>query len=126
MCKIRSWMDENRNYALRSLKNLIVFDDVDLEEEQLSDGRDSLGLRIHLLSDIIKQGQLIKADAKTCPKARPPSPEDIYALVYTPGTSGTPKGVQLSHRMMVAVASTFKDKFVLGDSFTEGDCYISY
>jgi len=36
----------------------------------------------------------------------PPKPEDLCCIMYTSGSSGTPKGVPLKHRNVIA-ASTF-------------------
>ncbi len=45
-----------------------------------------------------------------------PDPDDIYALVYTSGTTGTPKGVTISHRATMTVAATYHDLLNLGVS----------
>jgi long-chain acyl-CoA synthetase len=36
----------------------------------------------------------------------PPSPEDLCCIMYTSGSSGTPKGVELRHRNVVAASTT--------------------
>ena len=40
------------------------------------------------------------APAGTCFEARDPAPEDDFAIGYTSGTTGPPKGVRVSHRML--------------------------
>uniref|UniRef100_A0A1J3FDR2 Long-chain-fatty-acid--CoA ligase n=1 Tax=Noccaea caerulescens TaxID=107243 RepID=A0A1J3FDR2_NOCCA len=52
----------------------------------------------------------------------PPKPEDIATICYTSGTTGTPKGVMLSHGNLIAnVAGSAADV-----DFIPDDVYISY
>lgn len=54
------------------------------------------------LEDVVRAGQ-----AAEVPDAGPGDPEDIATLIFTSGTTGTPKGVRLSHRAIVSsLAST--------------------
>ena len=66
--KIRGWKDHNKNYALRSLQNIIIFDEADLSTTELNlTGKDCHGLKIFLFSNIISDGQLQKAKGSSCP-----------------------------------------------------------
>ena len=54
-----------------------------------------------------------------------PAPEDVFMLSYTSGTTGDPKGVQLTHSMMVQCAASVQRR--LGAiPLGENDTYISY
>ena len=58
----------------------------------------------------------------------PPEPDSVYMLSYTSGTTGDPKGVKLTHKMVLngaqAINARYKDH---PEGFlTEKDCYISY
>ena len=53
------------------------------------------------------------------------APNDIMMLSYTSGTTGNPKGVKLTHKMLIneVFANLTRNN---ADSFTEHDRYISY
>uniref|UniRef100_A0A0E0MCF0 Long-chain-fatty-acid--CoA ligase n=1 Tax=Oryza punctata TaxID=4537 RepID=A0A0E0MCF0_ORYPU len=53
---------------------------------------------------------------------RPPKPEDVATICYTSGTTGTPKGVVLSHRNLIA--NVAGSSLVI--KFYPSDVYISY
>nr|XP_009589417.1 long chain acyl-CoA synthetase 6, peroxisomal-like [Nicotiana tomentosiformis] len=52
----------------------------------------------------------------------PPKPEDIATICYTSGTTGTPKGVVLSHANLIASVAGM----TLSIKFYPSDIYISY
>ncbi|KAK6911543.1 AMP-binding enzyme, C-terminal domain [Dillenia turbinata] len=52
----------------------------------------------------------------------PPKPEDIATICYTSGTTGTPKGVVLTHGSMIASTAGMS----LSIKFNASDIYISY
>ncbi|PON76407.1 2,3-dihydroxybenzoate-AMP ligase [Parasponia andersonii] len=52
----------------------------------------------------------------------PPKPEDIATICYTSGTTGTPKGVVLTHGNFIASAAGFSHAI----KFYPSDVYISY
>ncbi|KDP23513.1 hypothetical protein JCGZ_23346 [Jatropha curcas] len=52
----------------------------------------------------------------------PPKPEDIATICYTSGTTGTPKGVVLTHGNLIANVAGFS----LAIQFNPSDIYISY
>ncbi|MEU8413490.1 AMP-binding protein [Amycolatopsis japonica] len=49
-------------------------------------------------------------------------PDDVLCLIYTSGTTGPPKGVEHTHRGVLALAKSFSSPFPLGDD----DMGISY
>ncbi|KAJ4719470.1 Long-Chain Acyl-CoA Synthetase [Melia azedarach] len=52
----------------------------------------------------------------------PPKPEDIATICYTSGTTGTPKGVVLTHGNLISSVAGFS----IGIKFNSSDIYISY
>lgn len=75
----------------------------------------SLGIRIVVLDSVpytpsqeptpgtVSLEEVVQAGRQTeMPDAGPGDPEDIATLIFTSGTTGTPKGVRLSHRAIVS------------------------
>ncbi len=67
--------------------------------------------------DLVAHG----AGAEREPLEREPALEDCAAIVYTSGTTGRPKGVQLSYKSLHFQADTFERDFALG----ENDVFVS-
>ena len=53
-------------------------------------------------------------------------PDDVYMLSYTSGTTGNPKGVKLSHKMILQAAESVNSKIPDGHKLSSDDVYISY
>ncbi|KAJ6762744.1 LONG CHAIN ACYL-COA SYNTHETASE 7 PEROXISOMAL-LIKE ISOFORM X1 [Salix purpurea] len=52
----------------------------------------------------------------------PPKPEDVATICYTSGTTGTPKGVVLTHNNLISSVAGF----CMAIKFSPADIYISY
>ncbi|KAF9669957.1 hypothetical protein SADUNF_Sadunf13G0018600 [Salix dunnii] len=52
----------------------------------------------------------------------PPKPEDVATICYTSGTTGTPKGVVLTHKNLISSVAGF----CMAIKFNPADIYISY
>jgi long-subunit acyl-CoA synthetase (AMP-forming) len=49
---------------------------------------------------LIDEGRVVKKEGKiNLPEA---TPKDVYLFSYTSGTTGDPKAVKITHRMMIA------------------------
>lgn len=72
--------------------------------------------------DLVEIGR--EANAKGRAKKHLPTKEDIFMLSYTSGTTGDPKGVKMSHKMLQSVGAVVKDRISI--KFDEDDVYCSY
>ena len=79
------------------------------------------GVFVHTFDELMEMGKANPVEAI------PPAPEDICCIMYTSGTSGTPKGVVIHHRAIVSGVASAHDMInqtKLGIS--EGDSLLSY
>jgi len=79
------------------------------------------GIEIYHLDEIEKLGR------ENPIASNPPKPQDLCMVCYTSGTTGTPKGVMLTHANMVAtVSAAFKVLESSGVRIDTNDVLISY
>jgi len=109
---------QDSNQKLFRLKNIVSFEDVDTKNRQALDEHD---VKLITYKEVLEAGK--KAEASTTFNV--PQPEDIFMLSYTSGTTGDPKGVKLSHRMVVGCAASVNWR-IRPMSIREDDTYISY
>lgn len=85
-------------------------------DEHLPSLPSATGIKLLSYSKLLTQGR------SNIQPFYPPKPEDIATICYTSGTTGTPKGVVLSHANLIAsVAGS-----TLATQFYPSDIYISY
>ncbi|GMT20855.1 hypothetical protein PFISCL1PPCAC_12152, partial [Pristionchus fissidentatus] len=87
--------------SLPTLKHVVVLDEADVNEELEKEGEKS-GITIHRFSVLLDEGRLAPAVPLK------PKTDDIYIICYTSGTTGTPKGVMLTHKNVLGNISAFK------------------
>jgi len=99
----------------KDLKTIIIMDEITVQEREEAN---KLGIKVLLMKDVEENG------AKTPRTHVAPSPEDIYTIMYTSGTTGDPKGVILTHGNLIAeigAVRSHEDKM-----FGEGEVHMSY
>lgn len=87
---------ETARDSLGDLKVLVSMEELASEKDQeLVKQAKSLGLELLTFNEVVDIG-------KKNPVAHiPPKPDDLLTISFTSGTVGTPKGVELTHRMFV-------------------------
>jgi len=83
---------------MKTLVHFVVFDtDLSDEDKELAS---KAGISIHQFEDVITKGKEVRGtDQATTFDAKP---SDCVMFSYTSGTTGVPKGVKLSHKMLVS------------------------
>ncbi|PPE02342.1 hypothetical protein GOBAR_DD00676 [Gossypium barbadense] len=76
----------------------------------------STGIQIVTYTKLLSQGR------RNLQPFSPPKPDDVATICYTSGTTGTPKGVVLTHGNLIANAAGCST----GTKFYPSDVYISY
>lgn len=61
---------------------------------------EDLGITVHTLDEVYKAG-LVALKETGEGGLSPPEKEDCFILSYTSGTTGVPKGVKLTHKMIM-------------------------
>lgn len=88
---------------------LVVYND----DHSFKDGDVEKLKAAHKHLSVMSFSSLIQTGKKNPLAAEPPSPDDLCCIMYTSGTTGTPKGVPLKHKNVVAAVagldSIFKD-----------------
>ena len=105
--------------SVNTLKFLIYFDETCNKEDMVL--ADKLGIKLYSFNEILNQGAYNKEW-----KPVEPTPDDCYMFSFTSGTTGNPKGVKLTHKMMVQTATCINWNFGRDIMLGEDDVYISY
>ena len=108
-----SYPQERLNFMVNDSKAIILIRDDDLE-----------GLINEFKGKEILVSSLLTFKDETPIKDRP-SPEDLFIMLYTSGSTGVPKGVQLEHGNIFAFVRYYRDEYKL-DETSKVTAYASY
>ena len=107
---------------MHRVENLIIYED----EKEVSKETKALcaevNLKLFYMNALIEEGRELKKSGTVT--ASEPEKDDTYMFSYTSGTTGDPKGVKLSHKMIIGMAYAVNARFKVG--MNENDCYLSY
>ncbi|CAD5227713.1 unnamed protein product [Bursaphelenchus xylophilus] len=100
-----------------TLSVIVVFDQ-DLKPEHISQA-EAQGVRLVSFAEFEATGAKAKRVAH-----QPPTPEDLSTVCYTSGTTGTPKGVMLTHGNVIADGTTLD--YFKNFNVSPTDCMMSF
>ncbi|MGV0778891.1 fatty-acid--CoA ligase FadD1 [Mycolicibacterium elephantis] len=92
----------------------------DAEHRQLLDGLDLPGVTV--LDSADPQWVQLQKAAPPLTSTREATPDDTFMMIFTSGTSGNPKAVQVANSMVLFAGTALVDKFGLTSQDT---CYLS-
>ena len=104
------------------VKNLVVYEDAAGLTDEMKSLCAEVDLTIYHLNDLIAKGAEEKKAGNI--QIQEPDKEDIFMFSYTSGTTGDPKGVKLSHKMLIGAGYAVNSRLKV--PVNEDDCYCSY
>ncbi|MBQ7537339.1 MAG: long-chain fatty acid--CoA ligase [Treponema sp.] len=119
LCKILEKIEE-----VPLLKTVILFDKMTAEVEERAK---NAGLTFYYFEDLLEKGRAIVKENPLEKKAQieaemeKTSPDDVATMIFTSGTTGTPKGVMLTHNNYISQLSVIHD-FI---GCKEGDWWVT-
>ncbi|KAK6108010.1 AMP-binding enzyme family protein [Brugia pahangi] len=119
--RANKFVAEIRQKKLKMLKKIIILND---EKEKID--REFCK---HSEIEIYDWNYLLELGNSNLKPVTPPSPSNIYIICHTSGTTGTPKGVQLSHRAILVSMSGLYVQLCLPPHdiiFDHNDVYLSF
>lgn len=105
------------------LVNIVSFED-ELTDEMKQKAQEA-GINLYSMEEVMYKGrEAIKAGRQA---SQPAQPDDTYMFSYTSGTTGDPKGVKLTHKMVISCGAAVQVRLGLHETpLSHKDTYVSY
>jgi long-chain acyl-CoA synthetase len=116
--KMHVLLELHKEGKLEHLQHIIYLDEPKPSDFTLAD---SINVQLVSYATALKEGK----EVATTASLEAPTPETVYTLSYTSGTTGQPKGVMITHRNMMANVGAI-NHFDPGFKLQSDDVYISY
>lgn len=94
LCKIKL---DDKEGKMTHLQNIVVFENDTTQEQK--DMASKVGLKIYSFEQVIMKGR--ESVSAGTASLNEPTMDDCYMFSYTSGTTGDPKGVKLTHKMIM-------------------------
>ena len=109
---------------LKDLHTLIITDSIEKGKgKKAAEALRKRDINVLEWEDVLETGRKERKGKEEEEKKVAPKPEDIAVIMYTSGTTGSPKGVIIKHKNMIANVAA-SDKVVTFDS--DEDVYLAY
>ncbi|KAJ1529015.1 Long-chain-fatty-acid--CoA ligase 6, partial [Nowakowskiella sp. JEL0078] len=104
---------------IKDLKTIILLDTTSIPDD-LSAQANEQNVNLFTLVEIEKRGK-----DSVLPHI-PPSPDDLFTICFTSGTTGNPKGAMITHKNMVAVCGAVAACVPPDELFNKNDRHLSF
>lgn len=123
LCKLKIEDAKSETPQAFRLKFIVAYEDrITDEERELAKTAE---IELYTLDGVVAIGKEQAAQGRRI--TREATPDTVYMFSYTSGTTGDPKGVKLTHQMMIQCANAMAIRLNKGmECFDTRDCYISY
>lgn len=111
--KLQNIVDLKTHAKTGSIENLVVFEEV---SDNIRTNLTALGFNVFSFSEILNLGHMNKRAFADY------SPDSIYTISYTSGTTGNPKGVVMTHTNALSVVASVMEVY----SPDSSDTHLSY